>query len=74
LCSDGLTDLVWEDEILKIIRSKKELKSAAEILVKTANERGGHDNITVILMAVPKLEETKKGKKKTGIFNWLVRE
>jgi protein phosphatase len=74
LCSDGLTDLVWEDEILKIIRSKKELKSAAEILVKTANERGGHDNITVILMAVPKLEETKKGKKKTGFFNWLVRE
>jgi len=42
--------------------------------VKTANERGGHDNITVILMAVPKLEETKKGKKKTGFFNWLVRE
>lgn len=71
LCSDGLTDLVWEDEILKIIRSKKELKSAANVLVNTANERGGHDNITVILMEVPKLEDTQKNKKKSGFLNWL---
>ncbi|MCJ7436020.1 MAG: protein phosphatase 2C domain-containing protein [Anaerolineales bacterium] len=71
LCSDGLTDLVWEDEVFKIVRSKKELNSAAEILVNTANERGGHDNITVILMEVPKLEEMQKEKKKPGFFNWL---
>jgi protein phosphatase len=74
LCSDGLTDLVWDDEILKIIRSERDLISAAENLVNAANERGGHDNITVILMKVPKLEETKKRKKKLGFFNWLAGE
>jgi serine/threonine protein phosphatase PrpC len=71
LCSDGLTDLVWDDEILKIIRSEKELASAAESLVNTANERGGHDNITVILMKVPQLEETRKRKQKPGFLDWF---
>ena len=74
LCSDGLTDLVWDDEILKIIRSENDLALAAENLVNTANERGGHDNITVVLMQVPRLEETRKRKKKPGFFNWLAGE
>ena len=74
LCSDGLTDLVWDDEILKIIRSERDLASAAENLVNAANERGGHDNITIILMKVPKLEETKKRKRKPGFFDWLAGE
>lgn len=62
LCSDGLTDLVWNDEILEIVRSKKDLKNAAQNLVDLANERGGHDNITVVLLSVPKenLREKKK--------------
>jgi PPM family protein phosphatase len=70
LCSDGLTDLVWDDEIQKIIRSKKTLKSAAETLVKLANERGGHDNITVVLMSMPRLDETAG--RKRGILEWLL--
>jgi serine/threonine protein phosphatase PrpC len=74
LCSDGLTDLVWDDEILKIIHSGKDLTSAAESLVNTANERGGHDNITVVLMKVPQLEETGKRKQKPGFFSWLAGE
>jgi len=74
LCSDGLTDLVWDDEILKIICSERDLISAAENLVNTANQRGGHDNITVVLMKVPKLEETRKRKKNPGLFNWLAGE
>jgi len=53
LCSDGLTDLVWNDEILEIVRSAKDLESAAKTLINTANERGGHDNITVVLLSVP---------------------
>jgi len=53
LCSDGLTDLVWDDEVLRLISGCKNLKSAAEKLIATANERGGHDNITVILLGVP---------------------
>ena len=62
LCSDGLTDLVWDDEIQKIVRSKKDLKTAAETLVNLANERGGHDNITLVLLAMPRLEETAPNK------------
>jgi serine/threonine protein phosphatase PrpC len=72
LCTDGLTDLVWDDEILKIIRSKKDMKQAAESLISLANERGGHDNITVVIMSMPRLEETAN--KKTGILSWLLGE
>jgi protein phosphatase len=70
LCSDGLTDLVWDDEIQKITRSKKDMKLAAEALVNLANDRGGHDNITVVIMSTPKLEETAQ--KKRNILDWLL--
>jgi len=53
LCSDGLTDLVWNDEILETVRSKTSLKDAARALIELANSRGGHDNTTVVLIAVP---------------------
>lgn len=53
LCSDGLTDLVWNDEILELVRSKPSLKEASRALVELANSRGGHDNTTVILISVP---------------------
>ena len=65
LCSDGLTDLVWNDEILELVRSSKNLESAAKKLVDTANQRGGHDNITVVLLSVP--ESGEKIKKKGEI-------
>jgi len=69
LCSDGLTDLVWDDEIQKVIRSSRDLRSAAEALVDLANDRGGHDNITVVLLSMPKVEDV--GKKKRGLVDWL---
>ena len=53
LCSDGLTDLVWNDEILEVVRSKPNLKEATRALIELANSRGGHDNTTVVLIAVP---------------------
>ena len=53
LCSDGLTDLVWNDEILEVVRSRPNLREAARGLIDLANARGGHDNITVILVSVP---------------------
>lgn len=68
LCSDGLTDLVWNDEILEIIRLRPTLRESARALVELANERGGHDNITVVLISVPadfKPEPRQKG------LNWL---
>ena len=53
LCSDGLTDLLWNDEILEVIRSSPTLKEASRALIEMANSRGGHDNITVVLVSVP---------------------
>jgi protein phosphatase len=71
ICTDGLTDLVWDDEIQNIIRSKKDLKSAAEALVSLANERGGHDNITAVLLAMPREEVADR---KKGLMGWLLGE
>ena len=69
LCSDGLTDLVWNDEILEIVRSAKDLEAAAKKLIDTANERGGHDNITVVLLAAPNGGEKPKTKIPLG---WMI--
>lgn len=47
LCSDGLTDLVSDGEILAALE-KGDLQEAVKELVNLANARGGHDNITLI--------------------------
>ena len=73
ICTDGLTDLVWDDEILRVVTTRTSLKSAAEDLVAQANERGGHDNITVILLGVPS-ERFVPPQKKKGIFEQLFGE
>src|SRR5438105_4401548 len=51
LCSDGLTGMVPEDEILKLVtENEDDLTAACQKLIDTANERGGLDNITAILV------------------------
>jgi protein phosphatase len=73
LCTDGLTDLVWNDEILEVIRSKPGLKEAARGLIELANQRGGHDNITVVLIGVPAdIKATGEVKKKRGWIPWAI--
>jgi protein phosphatase len=52
ICSDGLTSMVPEEEILKHLRESDSLEQAAKALIKAANKRGGEDNITVILFRV----------------------
>jgi hypothetical protein len=71
LCSDGLTDLVWNDEILEMVRLKSNMKEATRALVDLANERGGHDNITVILISVPVDFKPGPSKKGAGWLPWL---
>jgi protein phosphatase len=71
MCSDGLTDMVWDDEILRLVTTRNALKSAAEDLVERANERGGHDNITVVLIGVPKERNVDKQKKKSFLDDLL---
>lgn len=52
LCTDGLTSLVGDEEILaKILEKQAEPEKAAQALVELANARGGYDNITVVLAA-----------------------
>jgi serine/threonine protein phosphatase PrpC len=52
LCSDGLTDLVSDDEMAAILADVKGAKSAAEALVSDALELGGVDNVTVMIVDV----------------------
>lgn len=73
LCSDGLTDMVWYGEIIRVFGSAGNLHSAAQALIDLANERGGHDNITVVLLAVPQPEETYLIEKQRNIMPWLMR-
>lgn len=53
LCSDGLTDLVADWEILARVK-QLQIEEALNGLVDLANSRGGHDNITVIALQIPK--------------------
>jgi len=49
LCSDGLTDMVADDEIGAVLSERREsLEDAANELVRRANKAGGQDNITVV--------------------------
>jgi serine/threonine protein phosphatase PrpC len=51
LCSDGLTGMVPEEEILKVVTgSNGDLQKACQRLIEEANERGGLDNVTAILV------------------------
>ncbi len=50
LCSDGLTSMVDEDTIKRVLQQKKGLQAAADELVDLANEAGGEDNITVVVL------------------------
>ena len=51
LCSDGLTGMVPEEEILRVVtQNRDDLQKACQQLIDTANERGGLDNITAVLV------------------------
>jgi len=63
LCSDGLTDLVSDDTIRDVLENEK-LKKVPDRLIGMANERGGHDNTTVVLLEVPRRGARPKGARK----------
>ena len=49
LCSDGLTNELTKEDIIKVINEEKDLSLACERLVNIAKYKGGRDNITVLL-------------------------
>ena len=65
-CSDGLTRMVTEPEIAGSLQAETVPMAAAQKLVELANERGGLDNVTVI---VARVEDESK-----GWFSWLRRD
>jgi PPM family protein phosphatase len=65
LCSDGLTRMVTEPEIAGTLQAETDAEKAAAKLVELANDRGGGDNITVLVIRV--------GAESKGWFSWLRR-
>jgi protein phosphatase len=59
LCTDGLTNLVEEQEILSVAHNTADLQKACNKLVDMARKRGGHDNITVIAAEFGDLKRIK---------------
>ena len=52
ICSDGLTNLVSDEQIKRIVLENDDFETAAEELVKLANQKGGTDNITCVVFDV----------------------
>jgi len=57
LCCDGLWGLVHNDDILRAAQEHKEPDIICEKLVEKANQNGGHDNITVVVARVDKVDK-----------------
>ncbi len=60
ISSDGLTDKVTPQEIQDIVKKKKPVV-ACRALVELANERGGDDNITIIILKIKGIKQTGTG-------------
>lgn len=58
MCSDGLTNMIDDPGISRILKTTDTLKEKTEQLIRTANENGGKDNISVILVE-PQISEVK---------------
>lgn len=58
LCSDGLTNMVEDETIYRILKGGGDLKDRVEELMRTANQNGGKDNISVIVIE-PSADEVK---------------
>lgn len=52
LCSDGLSDMLSDREIVEVLALTTDLKKMAEILIASALKAGGRDNVTVVLSEV----------------------
>jgi serine/threonine protein phosphatase PrpC len=58
ICSDGLTTMLGESELLDILLAHESLHDCGEALIKAANAAGGKDNITVVLFRLEEVLST----------------
>jgi len=59
MCSDGLSDMLTLKEIEKILNTHKDVKKCVKALINAAKDKGGFDNVTVVLMKVQELHGNK---------------
>ncbi len=59
MCSDGLSDLVTAQEIETAMSLAMSIEQMAQCLIAMANERGGRDNITVVIAKIEGMDESK---------------
>ena len=52
LCTDGLNTMLKDEEIIEVMASMEDAQQICDSLVQAANEAGGHDNITVMIMEI----------------------
>jgi PPM family protein phosphatase len=52
LCSDGLSGMVTDEEILKLVSASADIREACTSLIAKANEHGGEDNVTAVLIKI----------------------
>ncbi len=71
LCSDGLTDLIKDDVIARVLGEVEDPDEATASLVELAKEAGGHDNITVLMLELapfdPDAEQPEMMKKPASL-------
>ncbi len=53
LCSDGLTDCVPSREIVDVLSAEMDVRGKVDALIEAAKDKGGKDNITVVLLELP---------------------
>lgn len=70
LCSDGLTDMLSDEELAELARLPIALEDKAARMVAMANAMGGRDNISVVLAQVGKTQDAKK---RNGLMARLLR-
>lgn len=49
MCTDGLSNMLDDDEIFSVVKSGRDLVESVELLIKRANDNGGKDNIGIVL-------------------------
>ncbi|WP_394827009.1 Stp1/IreP family PP2C-type Ser/Thr phosphatase [Pendulispora albinea] len=57
LCSDGLSGMIVDDEIKKIVSHSANISEACRKLIEKANEHGGEDNITAVLIKIEERDD-----------------
>ena len=61
LCSDGLTSMIGEEQIVGVLAARPSLDRAADSLIDAANDAGGRDNITVVLFRLEEVGDVVGG-------------